>query len=101
MLGRFVAPSARRTTRKHASALLGAGNPSGAPTTKDFTEKGGPVEKWQPPRLCAPNRLKKRRDKFDVLPFYKSNQIPDDGACLIRIVRRVRDDRGAIRAPQL
>ena len=36
-----------------------------------------------------------------MLPFYKSNQISDDGARLIRVVRRVSDDRGAIRASQL
>ena len=36
-----------------------------------------------------------------MLPFYKGNQISDDGARLIRVVRRVGDDRGAIRARQL
>jgi hypothetical protein len=82
-------------------AFLGARNPSRAPTTKDFAEKGRPVEIGQSSRLSAPNRPKEGGDKTDALPLYKGNQISDDGARLIRIVRRVGDDRGAIRASQL
>jgi hypothetical protein len=35
-----------------------------------------------------------------LLSLYKSNQISDDGARLTRVVRRVGNDRGAIRARQ-
>jgi hypothetical protein len=55
-------------------AFFSAQNPSRAPTTKDFVEK---------------------------LAFRERDQIADDGARLIRVVRRVGDDRGAIRARQL
>jgi hypothetical protein len=76
-------------------------DPPRTPTTKDFPEEGRPVEKGQPSRLSAPNRPKQGSDKFDVLPFHKVNQIANDGARLIRVVRRVGDDRGAVRASQL
>ena len=82
-------------------ASLTPWDPPRAPTTKDFAEEGGPVEIGQSSRLSAPDRPKQGSDKFDVLPLYKSNQISDDGARLIRVVRRVGDDRGAIRARQL
>jgi hypothetical protein len=95
---RSVAPSARRTTRKHASGSLGPRDPSRAPTTKDFAEERRPVEVGQSPRLSTPDCPEQGGDKIDVLPFYKGNQISDDGARLIRVVRRVGDDRGAIRA---
>jgi hypothetical protein len=35
-----------------------------------------------------------------MLRLYKSNQVSDDGACLIRVVWRVGDDRGAVAARQ-
>jgi hypothetical protein len=76
-------------------------DPPRAPTTKDFAEKGGSVEIGQSSWLSAPDRPEQSGGKFDLLLFYKGNQISDDGARLIRIVRRVGDDRGAIRASQL
>jgi hypothetical protein len=82
-------------------AFLGARNPSRAPTTKDFPEEGWPVEIGQSSWLSAPDRPEQGRDKVDVLTFYKSNQISDDRARLIRVVWRVGDDRGAIRASQI
>jgi hypothetical protein len=71
------------------------------PTTKDFTEEGGPVKIGQPPRLSAPNRPEQRRDKLDSLLLYQRDHVLNDGARLIRVVRCVGDDRGAIRARQL
>jgi hypothetical protein len=76
-------------------------DPPRAPTTKDFAEKGGPVEIWQSSWLSAPDRPEQGGGKFDLVPFYECNQISDDGARLIRIVRGVGDDRGAARASQL
>lgn len=71
------------------------------PTTQDFAEEGEPVEIGQSSWLGTPDRPEQGRDKVDVLLFYKSNQISDDGARLYRVVRRVGDDRRAIRARQL
>ena len=67
----------------------------------DFTEEGGPVEIGQSSWLSAPDRPEQGRDKINLLLLYESNQIADDGARLIRVVRRVGDDRFAIRARQL
>ena len=82
-------------------AFFGAQNPSRTPTTKDFGEEGGSVEKGQPPRLSAPDRPEQSGGIVDVLPLNKRNQISDDGARLIRVVRRVGDDRRAVRVRQL
>jgi hypothetical protein len=76
-------------------------DPARTPTTKDFAEKGGPVEKGQSSWLRAPDRPEQGGDKIDVLLFYKSHQISDDGARLIRVARSIGDDRCAIRARQL
>jgi hypothetical protein len=76
-------------------------DPPRAPTTKDFAEKGGSVEIGQSSWLSAPDRPEQSGGKFDLLLFNKGNQISDDGARLIRIVRRVADDRGAARASRL
>ena len=82
-------------------AFLGARNPSRAPTTKDFAEKGGSVEIGQSSWLSAPDRPEQGRDKVDLLSLYEGNQISDDGARLIRVVRSIGDDRGATRAGHL
>lgn len=82
-------------------AFLGARNPPGAPTTQDFAEEGRPVEIGQSSWLSAPNRPKQGGDKFDVLPLGERDQIADDGARLVRVVRRVGNDRAATRASQL
>jgi hypothetical protein len=76
-------------------------DPPRAPTTKDFPEEGRPGGIGQSSRLSAPDRPEKGGDKFDVLPFNKSYQISDYGARLIRVVRRVGDDRRAACASQL
>jgi hypothetical protein len=52
-------------------ASLTPDDPPRAPTTKDFAEKGGPVEIWQSSWLSAPDRPEQGRDKIDVLLFYK------------------------------
>ena len=56
---------------------------------------------WQSSWLRAPDRPEQGGDKIDLLPFYESNQISDDGARLNRFVRRVGADRAAVRASQL
>ena len=76
-------------------------DPPRTPTAKDFAVEGRPVEIGQSSWLSAPDRPEQGGDKIDVLLLYKSNQISDDGARLIRVVRRVGDDRGATRASQL
>jgi hypothetical protein len=100
-MGRPVAPSARRTTRKHASGFSWSPRSIEDANKKDFAEEGRPVEIRQSSRLSTPDRPEQGGDKFDVLPLYKRNQIAVDGARLIGAVWRVGDDRGAIRARQL
>jgi hypothetical protein len=62
-------------------------DPPRTPTAKDFAEEGRPIEIRQSPWLGAPNRPESRRDKFDLLALDKRNQIADDGARFIRLVR--------------
>jgi hypothetical protein len=62
-------------------------NPPRTPATKDFAVEGRPVEIAQPPWLSAPDRPEQRRDKFDVLALDERNQIADDGARFIGLVR--------------
>jgi hypothetical protein len=100
-MGRPVAPSARRTTRKHASGFSWSPRSIEDANKKDFAEEGRPVEIRQSSRLSTPDRPEQGGDKFDVLPLYKSNQISDDGARLIRVVRSVGDNRFAVGARQL
>ena len=89
-MGRSLASSARHTTRKHASGFFGSPGSIEAPTTKDFVKEGGPVEIRQSSGSA-------RCDKFDVLPLGERDQVADDRARLIRVVRGVGDDHGGAR----
>jgi hypothetical protein len=50
----------------------------------------------QPPRLRAPDRPEQRRDKIDVLPLYELDQVLNDRARLLRVVRGVRRSRSTL-----
>src|SRR4029077_2077532 len=82
-------------------ASFGPRDPPRTPTTKDFAEEGRPVEIRQSSWLSTPDRPEQGGDKIDVLPLYERDQISDDGARLIRVVRRGGDDRGGIHPSQL
>src|ERR1700722_3658161 len=73
-------------------------DPPRTPTTKDFAEEGWPAEIGQSSRLSTPDCPKQGSDKVDLLPLHESNQISDNSAGLIRVVRRVGDDRGRSRS---
>jgi hypothetical protein len=57
-----------------------------------FSGGGSVVEIGQSSWLSAPDRPEQGGDKIDMLPLYQSNQISDDGARLIGVVRSVSDD---------
>ena len=97
-LPRLLPPDVPRVSMHWA--FLGPRNPPRAPTTKDFAEKGGSVEVSQSSWLSAPDCPEQRGDKVDLLSLHEGNQISDDGARLIRVVRGVGDDRGAVRPRQ-
>ena len=76
-------------------------DPPRTPTAKDFAVERRPVEITPPAWLGAPDRPEESRGKIDASPLHERDQVLDDTARLPGVVRRVGDNRRAIRASQL